>query len=343
MINDLSQEDYWGLYDRAFEGICIASGGVIVDPGSGHPKQCSHASEQRCHAFSPWVDHQGPQVDPDVDYTYTEWRNKDFFEKNYQPVVLPTNATGACIIQDPIIHDMCDSEEYCTSSGCAYNEYIRNMGVCQNTSGVCNVSGVSTCEHMRKVGGSGDNCETGAGGSQADLGPASSILPGNSTLRSCYISTGQYWAEMLLPTGSSIYRWFASGGPAALDASIVNSQLGHCDVFKNNPLEQSLYQQCTLTALGSPIDRSGNYVANWGWTGGSDIRLKKNLKKTGRKIGKLDEYTWEWNDIARSLNINDPTTGVIAQEAIKYYPQSVLTGDHGYYIINYEKLYDLVK
>jgi hypothetical protein len=343
MLNDLTQEDYWGLYDRAFEGICIANGGVMVDPGTGHPKQCSHASEQRCHAFSPWVDHEGPTVDPDVDYTYAEWRNKDFFERNYQPAVLPSTATGACIIQDPSIHEMCDSEEFCTSSGCAYNEYIRNMGVCQNTRGVCNVSGVSTCERMRKPGGSGDTCGTGAGGSNADLGPGASILPGNGTLRSCYISTGQYWAEMLLPTGSSIYRWFASGGPAALDQSIVNSQLGHCDVFKNDPLEQSLYQQCTLTALGSPIDTSGNYVANWGWTGGSDIRLKKNLKKTGRKIGKLDEYTWEWNDLARSLNINDPTTGVLAQEAIKHYAESVSTGDHGYYIINYQKLYNLVK
>ena len=215
MLTDMTQDDYWGLYDRAFASVCTSNGGALVDPGGGRPKQCSHTTEQTCHAASPWVEHVGPTVAPDVDYTYAEWRNADFFNQNYQPAVLPAGATGACIVQDPSIHQMCDSEQICTSSGCAYNEYIRNMGVCQNTHDMCHYSGVSTCEHMRKIGGSGDACATGTGGSSADLGPASDILPGNTTLRSCYVGTDQYWAEMLLPIGSSIYRWFASGGAQA--------------------------------------------------------------------------------------------------------------------------------
>lgn len=342
MLTDMTQEDYWGLYDRAFDSVCTSNGGALVDPGGGHPKQCSHVSESRCHAFSPWIDHVGPQVDPDVNYTYAEWRNADFFNQNYKPAVLPAGAAGACIVQDPSIHALCDNDPVCTSSGCGYNEYVRNMGVCQNTSQVCNKAGVSTCQHMRKIGGSGDPCGTGANGSSADLGPDSSILPGNTTLRSCYVDSGQYWAEMLLPTGSSIYRWFASGGPAALDQSIVNSMAsgpgcpcgGATDKFAcmaNNP-------QCT----GSGVNAQGHYVANWGWTGGSDARLKTKLKKTGRKIGTLDEYTWEWNDIALSLNINDPTIGVLAQEALVNYPEAVFTGSHGYYMINYKLLLSLV-
>ena len=341
MLSDLTQDDYWGLYDRAFESLCISKGGVVVDPGGGNPKQCSHNSEARCHAFSPWTPHVGLQSDPDVDTTYTEWRNRDFFTLNYAPATLPSTANGACIVQDPAIHESCDSEKYCTSSGCAYNEYIRNMGVCQNTSDVCNVSGVSTCEHMRKPGGSGDTCETGAGGSNADLGPGASILPGNTTLRSCYVDSGQYWAELLLPTGSTIYRWFASGGPAALDRSIVNSQFPQCAGKTGQDFTNCTYQASQFNPSAG-LGGSGGYAANYGWTGGSDSRLKKNLKKTGHKIGKLDEYTWEWNDVAKRLGITGLTTGVVAQEALGVYPEVVYKGEHGYYMINYDLLYKKV-
>jgi len=70
--------------------------------------------------------------------------------------------------------------------------------------------------------------------------------------------------------------------------------------------------------------------------GNSDIRLKKNVKKTGRMIGVLSEYTWEWNDEAVRIGVSsDPTTGVIAQEALHVYPGVVSSGKHGYYMVNY--------
>ena len=83
----------------------------------------------------------------------------------------------------------------------------------------------------------------------------------------------------------------------------------------------------------------GGYNRGYGASGGSDIRLKTNLRKTGRKIASLDEYMWDWNEIASEIGVSsDPTTGVIAQEALVLYPDVVFTGPHGYYMVNYARL-----
>jgi hypothetical protein len=72
---------------------------------------------------------------------------------------------------------------------------------------------------------------------------------------------------------------------------------------------------------------------------GSDKRLKANLTVTGNMMGKLREYTWEWNELAKSLQLhNQPSVGVIAQEAALVYPQVVSTGADGYLRVNYELL-----
>ena len=82
-----------------------------------------------------------------------------------------------------------------------------------------------------------------------------------------------------------------------------------------------------------------NPVMSYGSSGGSDIRLKKNVKKTGRMRGVLPEYTWEWNDEAARIGVSsDPTVGVIAQEAVHVYPEIVSVGAHGYYMVNYDLL-----
>ena len=73
---------------------------------------------------------------------------------------------------------------------------------------------------------------------------------------------------------------------------------------------------------------------------GSDVRLKKNMRKTGRFIKGFTEYTWEWNDEARRIGFSThPTTGIIAQEVLNVYPEVVIKGSHGYYSINYTALF----
>lgn len=215
MLTDMSENDYYDLYDRAFDSICIDNGGVLIDTGvSGRPKQCSHASETACHAKSPWIEGTGLNASDDKDTTYTEWRERDFFNKNYGPAQVPAGAAGACIIQDPSYHEMCSSEKICrTGAGaetCYKNSYVRNRGICQNTEDLCRGFGVTYCADMRQRGGSGGDCPTGMTvDTQADLGQYANILLPNETLPSCYKKTNDKWAEFFL--GSVIYRYFKSG------------------------------------------------------------------------------------------------------------------------------------
>ena len=67
----------------------------------------------------------------------------------------------------------------------------------------------------------------------------------------------------------------------------------------------------------------------------SDERLKENIKPIGKSENGHNLYTWDWNDKAKELGVNDPTTGVIAQEIMKYMPEAVITDKNGYYMVNY--------
>jgi len=71
----------------------------------------------------------------------------------------------------------------------------------------------------------------------------------------------------------------------------------------------------------------------------SDIRLKANIRLTGRKIGKFNEYMWEWNNIAKSLGYSKyRNVGVLAQDIIRINPSLVETNKYGFYIVNYNLL-----
>jgi hypothetical protein len=67
----------------------------------------------------------------------------------------------------------------------------------------------------------------------------------------------------------------------------------------------------------------------------SDKRLKENIKPIGKSENGHNVYTWDWNDKAKELGVNDPTTGVIAQEVMKYMPKAVTKDANGYYMVNY--------
>ena len=49
-------------------------------------------------------------------------------------------------------------------------------------------------------------------------------------------------------------------------------------------------------------------------------------------------YTWDWNDTAKAMGIDDPTEGVIAQELKAVDPSAVIMGDDGYYSVDYSKV-----
>ena len=80
--------------------------------------------------------------------------------------------------------------------------------------------------------------------------------------------------------------------------------------------------------LGTAAQLAGMYFL-------SDEELKDNIKLIGKSENGHNLYTWDWNDKAKKLGITDPTTGVIAQEVIKYMPEAVTKNANGYYMVNY--------
>ena len=70
----------------------------------------------------------------------------------------------------------------------------------------------------------------------------------------------------------------------------------------------------------------------------SDIRLKENVMKVDEVQPGVGWYTWDWNDTAKAMGIDDPTEGVIAQELKEVDPSAVIVGDDGYYRVDYSKV-----
>ena len=69
----------------------------------------------------------------------------------------------------------------------------------------------------------------------------------------------------------------------------------------------------------------------------SDVRLKENIVPLGEVNGHK-MYSWDWNSVAKSLGIDTPTVGVLAQEVMEYMPEAVREGSNGYYVVNYKML-----
>jgi hypothetical protein len=80
--------------------------------------------------------------------------------------------------------------------------------------------------------------------------------------------------------------------------------------------------------LGTAAQLAGMYFM-------SDERLKENINHIGTSENGHKLYTWDWNDKAKRLGIKDATTGVIAQEVMKYMPKAVTKDANGYYMVNY--------
>ena len=72
--------------------------------------------------------------------------------------------------------------------------------------------------------------------------------------------------------------------------------------------------------------------------GFSDIRLKENVMKIDEVQPGVGWYTWDWNDTAKAMGIDDPTEGVIAQELKEVDPSAVIMGDDGYYSVDYSRV-----
>ena len=91
-------------------------------------------------------------------------------------------------------------------------------------------------------------------------------------------------------------------------------------------------QQGILEGIGKAAGGIGTAIA------ASDIRLKQNIKRVGITPGGNNLYSWDWNKTGERLFGNQPTRGVIAQEVQRVQPGAVITGEHGYLMVDYNKV-----
>ena len=87
----------------------------------------------------------------------------------------------------------------------------------------------------------------------------------------------------------------------------------------------------------SQLGQIAGIAGSLGFSPFSDARLKDNVTHIGEDKG-YNVYTWEWNDKAKELGIDQPTVGVMAQEVLETNPDAISVDDNGYYRVNYGAL-----
>ena len=95
---------------------------------------------------------------------------------------------------------------------------------------------------------------------------------------------------------------------------------------------QSYQDPSTMSKIGQVVG-IGAKIASM-----SDIRLKENVLKVDEVEPGVGWYTWDWNDTAKAMGVDDQTEGVIAQELMEVDPGAVAMGDDGYYRVDYSKV-----
>ena len=70
----------------------------------------------------------------------------------------------------------------------------------------------------------------------------------------------------------------------------------------------------------------------------SDKRLKDNIKLEGKTKSGFNIYSWSWNKIAKSMGIDSPEYGVLAQEVMNIIPSAVSMDKSGFYKVDYSEV-----
>ena len=88
---------------------------------------------------------------------------------------------------------------------------------------------------------------------------------------------------------------------------------------------------------GSGAFGKSGYLPTW-LGGSSDIRLKENITQVGTLPNGVNWYTWDWNEVGKSIAGEEPTQGVLAQELQKTHPSAVVMGEDGYLRVDYSRI-----
>ena len=119
------------------------------------------------------------------------------------------------------------------------------------------------------------------------------------------------------------------------------------NIWKSAENELQREAQIIAAEIGAQSKGSSGSDGMWGAIGSigaalitsSDSRLKEDIKHFTTLPSGVNMYTWKWNEEAKRIGADKTTPmGVIAQEIQKTHPEAVLTGEHGYLMVNYGKL-----
>lgn len=104
----------------------------------------------------------------------------------------------------------------------------------------------------------------------------------------------------------------------------------------NNLGQAQIAAQQAATTAGSNLINAGLGAAGIIF---SDERLKDNIKHHSKtKNPDINRYMWEWNKEAEKLGLTGNSSGYIAQEVERHYPQFVTIDKSGYKQINKAEL-----
>jgi len=207
--------------------------------------------------------------------------------------------------------------------GPSYNLHVAGTGGAEGTLGVQSVGN----SLFRLVANNGANCYF-----QAGTGTATSQVPmyftgikgSNNTLT---INTTNKRVGVNDTTPDIFFGVY--GDSSTMGTALFISPKG----TNESHVHYGTYGNWYIRPAGSAAQLAGMY-----YMGQSDERLKENIEYVGKSSDGHNIYTWDWNDKAKELGIDNPTKGVIAQEVIKYMPEAVSKDTNGYYMVNYGAL-----
>lgn len=119
---------------------------------------------------------------------------------------------------------------------------------------------------------------------------------------------------------------------AELLAKISAGQVGGVAGLPGIPGIQQ--EEGILQDLGAAASGAGTAFAAF-----SDARLKENVWWLGTLDSGHEFYSWIWNEKGKAIVGDQPSFGVIAQEAQIIDPDSVKVGEHGYLTVDYSRIH----
>jgi hypothetical protein len=125
-----------------------------------------------------------------------------------------------------------------------------------------------------------------------------------------------------------------------LQQSLFDKAAGQYAGYQGQPSTALGYLAQALGATQVPQNQStSSNPGLFGWASmllGSDVRLKKNIRRVGKTPGGHNLYAWDWKKQAKSVfGKTGSDMGVLAQEVMETRPDLVVQFPDGYYRVNY--------